>query len=222
MTSITDRKINELERSVFAINVITTVSRFFVDEEKNNEIIERYKYIEEMFLSLEKYLELYNETSSSEYKNYLENNYDSAFESIEEQKKELYSLYPLQALLFIENIKKHNRKGFIDEILLVTNQFSNASDVSEYISYHGSIDLNIMINYIINNTTNQTHKQAFEKIKAMNIITYKKDEWLSLGNNVNSGLLDIKLKFQQNEEVDKLINKLSAYRFLLTIFDYAI
>ena len=59
MTNINDRKIKDLERSVFTIKVTSALSRFFVDDNLYEEINERWIYINEMYNSLEKYSTLY-------------------------------------------------------------------------------------------------------------------------------------------------------------------
>ena len=73
MTIINERKLNELERNVFTINVITKLSRFYLNEENQKEVNERFEYILSMYLSLEKYQDLYDSTGNNEYKAYFFN-----------------------------------------------------------------------------------------------------------------------------------------------------
>lgn len=220
MTNINDRKIKDLERSVFTIKVTSALSRFFVDDNLYEEINERWIYINEMYNSLEKYSTLYNTTGNSEYRNMFENNYASAYESIEEQKTYIYSLYPLSSLLFLENIKNQFRDGFYIELINIISQFKTSKDLSEYICYHGSLDLNNIIDYVLTRNISTNYISLFEQIKNKKIITYKKEEWLSIGTKLNSCLLEIKTKEKQDMFVDKYINKLTSYRFLLTVFAY--
>ena len=222
MTIINERKLNELERNVYTINVITKLSRFYLNEENQKEVNKRFEYILSMYLSLEKYQDLYDSTGNNEYKNFLENNFDSAVECINEQKEQLHGYFSLSTLLFLENIKKMNREGFIKEISLIIDQFNTSKDVSEYISYHGSLDLNNMINSVLTFNILPNYRNLFETIKNERIITYKKDEWISISNKLNSCLLDLKLKEPNKKEIDNLIDKLSAYRFLLVTFDYVV
>lgn len=222
MTIINDKKLNELERNVFTIHIVTKLSRYFLNEDQLQEINERWDFIVSMFESLEKYKELYESTGNNEYKNFLENNYESAFQGVEEQKAELYELFSLSTLLFLENIKKPNREGFLYEVSQIIDQFNNSKDVSEYISYHGSLDLNNIIDFVLLSNIGPNYYNLFNSIKEQRIITYKKDEWINISNKLNSCLLDLKLKEPNKQDIDKLINKLSAYRFLLITFDYVV
>lgn len=220
MTIINERKLNDLDRNVFTIKVITTLSRFFVTPEKLEEVNQRYTFLKEMHESLEKYQVLFDTTENLEYKNLLENNYDSTIQSLEEQKQELYDIYPLSSLLFLENVKKIYREGFYNEMTLITNQFSKANDLSEYICYHGSLDLNNILNEVLNKNISNNYRNLFEHIKTERIVSYKKDDWINISTKLNSCLMEIKIKDQYDQQVDKYICKLMAYRFLLTVFNY--
>lgn len=220
MTIINERKLNDLDRNVFTIKVITTLSRFFVTTVQLEEIRGRYDFIKEMHDSLEKYQLLYDTTENSEYKNLLENNYDSAVQSLEEQKQELYDIYPLSSLLFLDNVKKQFRDGFYNEMVLITNQFSTAIDLSEYICYHGSLDLNIILNEVLNRNISDNYRKLFEQIKSERIVSYKKEDWINVSSKLNSCLIEIKMNNQYDQMIDKYICKLIAYRFLLTVFNY--
>lgn len=220
MTELTEKKLNELDRSIFTLKTITTISRFFVSLEKYEEITERWSYVKNMYESLDNYNTLYQTTQNIEYKNYLENNYSSCIEALEEQKRELYSIFSLNSLLFLENIKQHFRIGFFEELTKITNQFNNAKDVSGYIYYHGSLDLNMMIEYALSKDINKNYKALFEQVKEKRIITYKKEEWLTIGTRIYSCFQEIYTKEKDDEKLVKYIYKLTAYRFLLTIFEY--
>ena len=222
MIEIYDRKIIELQRNIFTIKVITAVSRFFVDEEKYSDLQERLTYINNMFDSLEKYRTLFETTSNVEYKNYFENNFHSCAETVEEQKNILYPLFGLSSLVFLDNVKTNIRDQFCDEVNKIISQFKDKNDVSAYICYHGSKDLNEIINYVLNYDIPLNLRSLFEQVKAEKIITYKHKEWNTLGAKLHTALQDIKMKGKQDLFVDEYIYKLSAYRFLLTVFAYDI
>ena len=222
MIEIAERKIIELQRNMFTIKVITTLSRFLVNEDKYQEFEERFEYIQEMYASLEKYQVLYESTNNMEYKNYFENNFHSCIESIDEQKANLYPLFSLNSLVFLENIKANIREGFFEFVCKVINQFKTKEDVAEYICYHGSKDLNEILNYVLNFSINSNLQNLFKQVKEEHIVTYQHKEWISLGTKLNTALLDIKSKGEQDLFVDDYIYKLSGYRFLLTIFAYDI
>lgn len=222
MIEIAERKIIELQRNMFTIKVITTLSRFLVNEDKYQEFEERFEYIQEMYASLEKYQVLYESTNNMEYKNYFENNFHSCIESIDEQKANLYPLFSLNSLVFLENIKANIRDGFFKFVNTVINQFKTKEDVAEYICYHGSKDLNEILNYVLNFSINPNLQNLFKQVKEEHIVTYQHKEWISLGTKLNTALLDIKSKGEQDLFVDDYIYKLSGYRFLLTIFAYDI
>ncbi len=222
MIEIAERKIIELQRNMFTIKVITALSRFLVNEDKYLELEERFKYIEEMYSSLEKYQTLYASTNNIEYKNYFENNFHSCTEAIEEQKAILYPIYSLNSLVFLENIKANIREGFYNFVNKVINQFKSKEDVAEYICYHGSKDLNEILNYVLNFSISSNLYNIFIQVKEQHIITYQHKEWISLGAKLNAALLEIKQKGEQDLFVDDYIYKLSGYRFLLTIFAYDI
>lgn len=222
MIEISERKLIELQRNIFTIKVTTAVSRFFVDEENYKELNDRFSYINEMYTSLDKYQTLFDTTSNNEYKNYFENNFASCSEAVEEQKSILYSLFSLSSLVFLENVKTNLREGFYVEIDKILSQFKDKNDVAEYICYHGSKDLNEILNYALNSDISVYLKTLFNQVKEQHIITYKHKEWVSVGNKLNTALLEIKSKGTQELFVDEYIYKLSAYRFLLTVFAYDI
>lgn len=222
MLEISERKLIELQRNIFTIKVITAVSRFFVDKEKYEDLNERLNYINEMYQSLDKYQTLFNTTENIEYKNYFENNFQSCFEVVEEQKNILYPLFNLNSLVFLENVKTNIRDNFYEEVEKVINQFKHKDDVAEYICYHGSKDLNEILNYVLNYDIQANLRALFEQVKAQHVITYKHKDWISLGAKLHAGLNEIKLKGKQDLFVDEYIYKLSTYLFLLTIFAYDI
>lgn len=222
MLEISERKLIELQRNIFTIKVITAVSRFFVEEDKYEELNDRLKYINEMYQSLDKYQTLFDTTGSAEYKNYFENNFQSCFEVVEEQKSILYPLFSLNSLVFLENIKTNIRDNFYVQMDKIISQFKHKEDVSEYICYHGSKDLNEILDYVLNYDIQPNLRMLFEQVKAQHVITYKHKDWISLGAKLHAGLNEIKLKGKQDLFVDEYIYKLSTYRFLLTIFAYDI
>lgn len=222
MIDIAERKLVELQRNIFTIKVITAVSRFFVEENKYQEIKERWSYLEEMYASLDNYLTLYNTTSNIEYKNYYENNFQTCADVIEEQKALLYPLYSLNSLVFLENVKTNIRDGFIKEVDKIISQFVKKEDVAEYICYHGSKDLNDILDFALTYTISPNLTRLFTQVKEQRVITYKYNEWINVSAKLNTALLEIKSKGNQDLFVDEYIYKLSAYRFLLTIFAYDI
>ena len=215
---INERKLSELERNIFTIKVITKISRFFVDDETNKYISERWLYTEEMYSSLNHYLSLYESTNEEEYKNYLENNYSTVIELVEEQKSILYNKYSLSTLVFLENIKRPIRNGFISSLNKIITQFNTSNDLSDYIYYHGSKDLNLMINFVLTQDISANYEILFKQIKENSKITYNKDEWINIGTKLNSCLMDLKSRNIESDELTNGINKLTAYRFLLTLF----
>jgi hypothetical protein len=102
------------------------------------------------------------------------------------------------------------------------HQMLTKEDVAEYICYHGSKDLNEILNYVLNFSINSNLQNLFKQVKEEHIVTYQHKEWISLGTKLNTALLDIKSKGEQDLFVDDYIYKLSGYRFLLTIFAYDI
>ena len=162
---INERKLNELERNIFTIKVITKISRFFVDEKTNQDISERWLYIEEMYGSLKHYLSMYEKTNEDGHRNYLENNYSTVIELTEEQKSILYSRYSLSSLVFLENIKMPNRDGFISSLNKMITQFKNFNDLIDYIYYHGSKDLNLMIDFVLKQDNSFNYITLFNKLK---------------------------------------------------------
>lgn len=222
MLEISERKLIELQRNIFTIKVITAVSRFFVDEEKYKDLIERLDYINEMYQSLDKYQTLFDTTGNNEYKNYFENNFQTCFEVVEEQKNILYPLFSLNSLVFLENVKTNIRESFYIEMDKIISQFKHKEDVAEYICYHGSKDLNEILNYALNYDIQPNLLTLFKQVKDQHVITYKHKEWISFGAKLHAGLNEIKLKGKQDLFVDEYIYKLSTYRFLLTIFAYDI
>lgn len=216
---INERKLNDLERNIFTIKVITKISRFFVDEETNQDISDRWLYIEEMYGSLNHYLSLYETTNEDEYKNYLENNYATVIELVEEQKSILYNKYSLSTLVFLENIKRPLREGFLSTLNKIITQFKNSNDLVDYIYYHGSKDLRLMINFVLTQDISFNYSTLFKQLKEEVKITYSKDEWISVGTKLNSCFIDLKTRNLESEELTKWLNKLTAYRFLLITFN---
>lgn len=216
---INERKLSDLERNIFTIKVITKISRFSMDEIAYKDIVERWNYIIDMYNSLNNYLSLYEETNSITYRNYLENNYSTVIELVEEQKNILYNKYSLSTLVFLENIKRPLREGFLCEINKIISQFNSDDDLIEYIFYHGSKDLNLMIDFVLSKDLSENNFALFSKLKKTFKVTYTKEEWISISTKLNSCLLELKSRNMESEELTNWLHKLTAYRFLLIAFN---